>query len=183
MSSGEWPPAPSPELCYSAQTLRAFLNRSRALTDDVISVDLNGLPIGASTAERTSDQRGAARKRDCGEFVKSRVFSAWDSRDSIIEYCKDIASTSKAEQMNTVPTHEIPVDPRYDPYAQRTAAETSKDDQVLGWVANESLIEDIVRDRSWSIVCDKCADIEGATGINGNGWKAAYEVWRKNKKQ
>lgn len=44
-------------------------------------------------------------------------------------------------------------------------------------IRNERLVEDIIRERSWRIVGEKCEEFGGV----GGDWRKALDEWRKRK--
>ncbi|KAK9368654.1 caffeine-induced death protein 2-domain-containing protein [Lipomyces kononenkoae] len=189
-------PALTPELCYSAESLRRFLLLSRSLTDDTISGDLNSIPTlkeskilgSGSSWTKPEREKIGSRRRSCKGFVYSSVFESWKSRDEIFEYCEQVANDRKSE-ISATAAKKPKVDPRLDPYEARDLPTYSKEEEILSWVRVERGVEDIVRDRSWSIICERCIDIGAdsvsgpttAMGDNGSGWKPAYVAWRNSK--
>ncbi|KAK9493339.1 caffeine-induced death protein 2-domain-containing protein [Lipomyces doorenjongii] len=189
-------PALTPELCYSAESLRRFLFLSRSLTDDTISADLNSIPTvkeskilgSGSSWTKPEREKIGSRRRACKDFVYSSVFESWKVRDEILEYCNKIANERKSE-ISATAAKKPKVDPRLDPYEARDLPTYTKEEEILSWVASEKSVEDIVRDRSWSIICERCLDIgtdsaSGATpvvGDNGSGWRPAFQTWKNSK--
>ncbi|KAK9324421.1 caffeine-induced death protein 2-domain-containing protein [Lipomyces orientalis] len=187
-------PALTPELCYSAETLRRFLLLSRSLTDDTISGDLNSIPtvkesklLGSGNSwTKPEREKVGSRRRICKDFVTSSVFESWKARDKILEYCEKIANERKSE-ISAITARKPKVDPRLDPYEARDLPTYTKEEEILSWVAKERGVEDIVRDRSWSIICERCLDIGAdaasgaAVGDNGSGWKHEFRTWISSK--
>ncbi|KAK9477623.1 caffeine-induced death protein 2-domain-containing protein [Lipomyces japonicus] len=198
-------PALNPPVCYSPQILRRFLSLSRTATDDAISSDLNSLPTSSTTksvlvtgdkwAKPNRAKLGSRRRPECDAFVQNLVFASWKARDDVLDYCAAVAEQNQARFKQQIinsnkqqETENIPkLDPRIDPYRARELPVFSKEDEVLSWVGNERVIEDIVRDRSWSIICERCIDfgaeheINEIVGDNGNGWKTAFGEWAKKR--
>ncbi|KAK9241355.1 caffeine-induced death protein 2-domain-containing protein [Lipomyces kononenkoae] len=189
-------PALTPELCYSAESLRRFLLFSRSLTDDTISADLNSIPMlkesktlgSGSSWTKPEREKVGSRRRICKGFIYSSVFESWKGRDEILEYCEKIANDRKSE-ISAIAAKKPKVDPRLDPYEARDLPTYTKEEEILSWVRVERGVEDIVRDRSWSIICERCIDIGAdsvsgdttAIGDNGSGWKPAYRTWKDSK--
>ncbi|KAK9245558.1 caffeine-induced death protein 2-domain-containing protein [Lipomyces tetrasporus] len=187
-------PVLTPELCYSAETMRRFLLLSRSLTDDTMSGDLNSIPtvkesklLGSGNSwTKPEREKVGSRRRICKEFVTSSVFESWKARDEILEYCEKIANERKSE-ISATTAKKPKVDPRLDPYEARDLPTYTKEEEILSWVTKERGVEDIVRDRSWSIICERCLDIgadtaTGATvGDNGSGWRHEFQTWRSSK--
>lgn len=69
------------------------------------------------------------------------------------------------------------VDERLDPYSGRFYPRESRTEALASVVRNERMVEDIVRERSWRIVGEKC---EGGTTGRGD-WRTALDEWRKRK--
>ncbi|KAK7204484.1 caffeine-induced death protein 2 [Myxozyma melibiosi] len=185
-------PTLSPEGCYSAQSIRRFLLLSRSLTDDSVSADLNSLPVQQSSTELGSGklwrkperERAGAPRRLCKDYVSTSVFESWKARDDVLEYCTSVAESRKSEVVAAFAQREK-VDPRIDPYAARDIPEVTKEDQMLSWIQNEREIEDIVRNRTWSVIEGKCSDFSAPTGATDSyatsGWKTVYSEWKSAK--
>ncbi|KAK9450505.1 caffeine-induced death protein 2 [Limtongia smithiae] len=189
-------PVLSAELCYSPQSLQRFLTLARALSDDSLSADLNSMPVAAPRPQSTSAklipgwtkpprERIGAEKRICGDYVPRSVFESWRTRDEILEYCTAVAAAAaKSTTGPATPATSPPPrpDPRLDPYGARELPVVSREDEVMRWVGNERGVENIIRDRSWSIVCERCAEASsGVAGDNGSGWRTVYDAWKSAK--
>lgn len=70
------------------------------------------------------------------------------------------------------------MDERLDPYSGRFYPRESRTEVLARVIRNERLVEDIVRERSWRIVGEKC----GGFGGTGSGdWRKALDEWRGRK--
>lgn len=79
--------------------------------------------------------------------------------------------------MNTAGQERV-VDERLDPYSGRFYPRESRTEVLARVVRNERLVEDIVRERSWRIVGEKC---EGFGETSDGGWRRALDEWRGRK--
>lgn len=70
------------------------------------------------------------------------------------------------------------MDERLDPYSGRFYPRESRTEVLARVVRNERLVEDIVRERSWRIVGEKC---EGFGGTSGRDWRKVLDEWRGRK--
>ncbi|KAK9468775.1 caffeine-induced death protein 2-domain-containing protein [Lipomyces arxii] len=185
----------TPELCYTPQSLRRFLLLSRSLTDDTISEDINSIPTVSDTYKflgsgsnwsKPDRTKVGSRRRLCTDFVDKNVFPSWRAREEVLEFCTEVAIKNKHEAVSVSKPR---VDPRLDPYEARNIPEYSKEDQILDWISKERSIEDIVRNRSWNVICENCLDVgvqldqtkfSVVVGENGNGWRHVFGNWLKN---
>lgn len=71
------------------------------------------------------------------------------------------------------------VDERLDPYSGRFDTRESRTEVLARVLRNENLVEDIVRERTWRIVGEKC---EGFGGPGSGEWRKALEEWRERRK-
>lgn len=70
------------------------------------------------------------------------------------------------------------MDERLDPYSGRFYPRESRTEVLARVIRNERLVEDIVRERSWRIVGEKC----GGFGGTGSGdWRKVLDEWRGRK--
>jgi hypothetical protein len=69
------------------------------------------------------------------------------------------------------------VDERLDPYSARSAAglyrRAARTEALAVLLRNERAVENIIRERSWSVIQDRCAG-----GMEGR-WEDALDKWRE----
>lgn len=69
------------------------------------------------------------------------------------------------------------VDERLDPYSGRFFPRESRTEVLARVVRNERMVENIVRERTWRIVKEKC----GEFGALGEDWRGVLNAWRVRK--
>lgn len=69
------------------------------------------------------------------------------------------------------------MDERLDPYSGKFYPRESRTEILARVIRNERLVEDIIRERSWRIVGEKCEEFGGVAG----DWRKALDGWRKRK--
>jgi hypothetical protein len=71
------------------------------------------------------------------------------------------------------------VDERLDPYSARSAAglyrRAARTERLASLLRNERTIENIIRERSWSVIQDRCAG-----GVESR-WEDALDKWREGR--
>jgi Caffeine-induced death protein 2 len=71
------------------------------------------------------------------------------------------------------------VDERLDPYSARSAAglyrRAGRTERLASLLRNERVVENIIRERSWSVIQDRCAG-----GLESR-WEDALDKWREGK--
>jgi hypothetical protein len=69
------------------------------------------------------------------------------------------------------------VDERLDPYSARSAAglyrRAARTERLATLLRNERAVENIIRERSWSVILDRCAG-----GVESR-WEDALDKWRE----
>lgn len=137
----------SSQACYSSQTLRNFLLLSRKHSDDALPTALPR--VGA-----------------CSEHISNVLFPAWYARDTILEYCDEVAERNlaekkkqAAEQREQMPHEKI--DPRLDAYAARDEGRVDPlpEEEIKSWVEKEKMVESIIREDSAKFLASKCGPV------------------------
>ena len=71
------------------------------------------------------------------------------------------------------------MDERLDPYSARSAAglyrRAARTERLASLLRNERVVENIIRERSWSVIQDRCAG-----GLESR-WEDALDKWREGK--
>lgn len=157
----------TPSSCYSPQAIKAFLRKSRKVSDDNLP---NKLP----------------RTGSCAEHISTVLFPAWHTRDTILTYCEDVANSSgkpgnarsasnAAIDEDSSRTRQHPIDPRMDPYGARDSHRRRSDNEaqerIMTWVRNERNIENIIRETSCELLASKC----GTLSTPPKAYISAYE--------
>lgn len=102
----------------------------------------------------------------------------------MLNYCASVAASDDPNDPDSVVRiatntagQERVVDERLDPYSGKFYPRESRTEVLARVIRNERLVEDIVRERSWRIVGEKCEEFGGA----GGDWRKALDEWRKRK--
>ncbi|KAL0639872.1 hypothetical protein Q9L58_000963 [Maublancomyces gigas] len=170
----------------------SFLHVSRSTIDDTISQNLNSLNTPAS---RTFDPSSTARRfqtprnrslpaASCRTFTEHVLLPSWQSRSDVLNYCASVAASDDPDDPDSVVRiatntagQERVVDERLDPYSGKFYPRESRTEILARVIRNERLVEDIIRERSWRIVGEKCEEFGGVAG----DWRKALDEWRKRK--
>jgi hypothetical protein len=185
----------TPSFCFNERALRDFLRLSRSAIDDTISTSLNALltpsstsPFTATTTSRISSPRPPSRtplpSASCRAFTHSVLFPTWQTRSDSLTYCASVATspdpddpTLLSREIESQRERERVVDERLDPYSARSAAglyrRTARTEALAQLLRNERAVENIIRERSWSVIQDRCAG-----GMEGR-WEDALDKWRE----
>ncbi|KAL7272178.1 hypothetical protein RUND412_005026 [Rhizina undulata] len=184
----ERPPL-SPQFCFSTRELKDFLRLSRATIDDTISQNLNALSTPSrdgfdpnSTFQRTIPTFRFLPADKCRQFTDNVLMASWQSRSDVLNYCASVATSEDPEDPDslarlgeTAAERERTVDERLDPYSGRFFPKETRTQILATVVRNERMVEEIVRERSWKIVKERC----GEFGVPGDNWKTAMDEWRQ----
>ncbi|KAH0603811.1 uncharacterized protein H6S33_007470 [Morchella sextelata] len=169
----------SPQFCFSTGALKEFLRLSRS-TDDTISQSLNTLstpsrtPFDSTLSTRSSPRRLPAGT--CTQFTQRVLFPSWQARTEVLEYCGRVAEAEDPEDPAEVVGERV-VDERLDPYSGRYFPKERRTEVLAVVVRGEWGVEEIVRERSWRVVGERCEGV-GQRGVEGREWRVAFEEWR-----
>lgn len=101
----------------------------------------------------------------------------------MLEYCASVASSGDPEDPDSLiriaedtANKQRVVDERLDPYSGRFFPKPSRTEILAQVVRNEKMVEDILRDRTWRIVRERCGD--PGTPI-GDDWRKVLDEWGK----
>ncbi|KAI9932951.1 hypothetical protein ASPWEDRAFT_166605 [Aspergillus wentii DTO 134E9] len=194
MSQASSTPAPAlrPQFCFDERLLRDFLRLSRSTIDDSITQNLNALVTPAregfdpsSTAVRQTGS-GAGKQIDpraCQSFKDNVLFSSWQTRSDVLNYCAGVATSPDPEdpdlilrQTESAKDRERVVDERLDPYSARFFPQEARTESLANLVRNQRMVEEIIRARTWSLVSERC-------GGAPSHWEDALNGWRERKQQ
>lgn len=96
----------------------------------------------------------------------------------MINYCAAVATSEDPNEPDVLVgrpvDREAVVDERLDPYSGRYFPKETRTVVLAGVVRNERMVESIVRDRTWKVVNERCADF----GVGGETWREALDAWR-----
>ena len=77
-------------------------------------------------------------------------------------------------QIESAKARERVVDERLDPYSARYFPREARTEMLAGLIQNERAVENIIRQRTWSLIAERC-------GEPGVGQEEAFERWRRQK--
>ncbi|KAI5808707.1 putative caffeine-induced death protein Cid2 [Peziza echinospora] len=183
------PPRLTPQFCFSTSALKDFLRLSRSTIDDSITQNLNALhtPSRDGFSPSSTTQRNINLKRTlptavCQSFTSNILFPSWQSRSDVINYCASVATSDDPNDPDSLSRlaeseayREKVIDERLDPYSGRWFPKESRSEILAGVLRNERMVEDIIRDRTWRIVGERCGGLED---LGGQDWRDALEKWR-----
>ncbi|KAF8535134.1 caffeine-induced death protein Cid2 [Trichophaea hybrida] len=178
-------PPLSPQFCFSTRELKDFLCASRSTIDDTISQNLNALSTPSrqrfdpsSTSRRPVQSSHALPGFVCMQFTEIVLMPSWQSRSDVLNYCASVATSDDPLDPDILAERaadrERVVDERLDPYSGRFYPRETRTEVLAKVLRQERMVEEIVRERSWRVVIERC----GRFGESG-GWKAALEAWRE----
>ncbi|KAI9792613.1 MAG: hypothetical protein M1833_001066 [Piccolia ochrophora] len=192
MSQASAQPHLTPQFCFSNSALRDFLRLSRASIDDTISQNLNALAkparVGFDPSSTAQRQPGTPGRRlidpsACDSFKSNVLFLSWQTRANVLNYCASVATSpdpddpdTAALQLESSKQRERIVDERLDPYSGRFFPREPRTEVLANTVRNERGVENIIRERSWRLLADRCGD-------TGETWEEALNMWREQGKQ
>ncbi|KAI5820905.1 caffeine-induced death protein 2 [Pyronema omphalodes] len=182
-------PPLTPQFCFSTKALKDFLRLSRTSIDDTISQHLNSLsppssqpwdPTSTSQLPRVPSSRTLPPSA-CSTFITSILFPSWQERSDVLNYCASVATSENPDDPDTLSTlasnaaeREKVVDERLDPYSGRYYPKETKTEILQGVVRNERSVEEIVRERTWRVVGERCGGVQ-------EDWRAVLEAWREGR--
>lgn len=186
-------PPLTPSLCFNTTYLRDFLRLSRAHLDDPITTHLNSLqtpslttpfnPLSTSDPSTNRHFRRQLPTDTCTSLLHSTIFPTWSARQQLINYCTLVATSpdpddpdkSLIEAQMIADSHRV-VNERLDPYSARFFPPREPRTVVLaGIMRNENAVEEIVRERTWSILKERCVGV----GVEGKGWREELRRWEE----
>jgi hypothetical protein len=150
-----------------------FLRISRSAVDDTVTENLNALvkPSNAGFDPHSTSQRAPApasgsrsvSTEACQSFKNGILFPAWQARTEVLEYCALIAVSpdpndpeATLRDIETQKDRERVVDERLDPYSARFFPREARTQALANIVRQERDVERIVRNRTWSVVQERC---------------------------
>lgn len=168
-----------------------FLRLSRSSLDDSISQQLNALhrPAHAGFDPSSTSQLGPRRldrtleSGSCAAFKDKILFPTWQARTDVLSYCAVVATSPDPDDPDT-PLREAEsekdkqriVDERLDPYSGRFFPKEARTEILQNIIRQERAVENIVRNRTWGIVQEKCGEAQGE-------WEASFHAWEKARKK
>lgn len=169
-----------------------FLRMSRASVDDSIIRNLNAQLSSPSTTVDSSHAIVSDNRRvpisSCDSFQNRVLFPTWQARSDLLTYCAGVATSPDPDDPDHLlrmeedhKAREQLVDERLDPYSARYFPRDSRTERLTQVVRNELLIENIVRDRTWGVIRDRCMP-PIAPSIDGTSWAKPLAQWQLRSK-
>jgi hypothetical protein len=190
------PPSLTPQFCFNSTALRDFLRLSRSTIDDSITQNLNSLLTPGSTpwdpstvnARQISVPPGSKRPIDaqsCQVFKERVLFPSWQSRSDVLNYCASVATSPDPEdpdqllrEVESERHREQVVDERLDPYSARYFPREPRTQYLAENIRRERAVEDIIRNRTWQLVGERCAGTERTFDQAFGEWRRSRESYR-----
>jgi len=119
----------------------------------------------------------------CQSFKERILFPAWSLRSEVLTYCGNVATSPDPDDPDTIlrsvedaKARERIINERLDPYSGRYFPREARTESLAALVRQEKMVEVIVRERTWRLVGERCANQSG-------GWEEEYERWRQSHTQ
>ncbi|CUS13950.1 unnamed protein product [Tuber aestivum] len=182
-------PPLTPSLCFTTSALKEFLRLSRSSIDDSISQNLNALstpskPPFDPTTTVTRYPPSTTRRlpvQACRAFAEQILLPSWQSRSDVLNYCASVATSDDPNDPDSLVRlaegavdRERVVDERLDPYSGRFFPRESRTEVLAQIIRNERTVENIVRERSWRVVRERCSEF----GALDEDWREVLDAWR-----
>jgi Caffeine-induced death protein 2 len=186
-------------ICSVELTSVDFLRLSRATIDDSIIQNLNALvrpgsrPFDPSiTSSRqvkpafSSASRQHIDSSGCDEFIDKVLFPSWAVRDDVIKYCLSVALAPRTNEKDPEALERAAadqaaanrvVDERLDPYSGRYFPKKLRQEALLDVLQNEVAVESIVRDRTRSVIEERCDNGRGKSDFG------KYAAWKRQRER
>ncbi|KJZ73275.1 hypothetical protein HIM_07279 [Hirsutella minnesotensis 3608] len=183
------PGAPNltPQFCFSSGALRDFLRLSRAAVDDSIAQHVNALvtpakagfdPQSTSRRDLTSSNHRVGADA-CQSFRDNVLFPAWQARTEVLNYCGLVATSTDPDDPETAireaenqKDRERVIDERLDPYSARFSPREARTQSLAMLIRQERGVENIVRNRTWDVVQQRCS-------TSREKWERPFQEWRE----
>ncbi|KAJ5217294.1 hypothetical protein N7468_010302 [Penicillium chermesinum] len=181
-------PALTPKFCFDERLLQDFLRLSRSTIDDSITQNLNALftparngfdPSSTAMRQTHSKSQRSIDEEACREFKDNVLFTSWQTRSDVLNYCAGVATSPDPEdpdlvlrQTESARDRERVVDERLDPYSARFFPQEARTESLASLIRNQRSVEGIIRARTWSIVNERC-------GGSFSSWEEALDDWRR----
>lgn len=100
-------------------------------------------------------------------------------------YCAGVATSPDPDdpehilrELEDAKARERIVDERLDPYSGRYFPREARTERLAALMRNERMVEEIVRQRTWQIMGERCEGAIGAAG--GATWSEAFDGWQRS---
>ena len=110
------------------------------------------------------------------------LFPSWQTRSDVLNYCATVAASPDPDDPDSVLREAEStrdrgriVDERFDPYSARVFPRESRTEVLAMTIRNERGVERIVRERTWTIVTERC-------GLQTEQWEQALHRWRQDRR-
>ncbi|KAF2276152.1 uncharacterized protein EI97DRAFT_433566 [Westerdykella ornata] len=191
MSQPSQSPGLTPQFCFNQTVLRDFLRLSRSTIDDSITQNLNALltpasvpwnPSSTSTRQLSPPNRSIPPE-SCDRFKHEVLFPSWAFRSNVLDYCAGVATSPDPDdpdqilrQVEDDKARERVVDERLDPYSGRYFPREGRTESLATLMRNERAVEKIIRQRTWSVIGERC-------GETGQTAEEAFDRWRAEQRK
>lgn len=169
-----------------------FLRLSRSTIDDSITQNLNALftpardgfdPSSTAVRQTNSKARKTIDGGACQGFKENVLFTSWQARSDVLNYCAGVATSPDPEdpdlvlrQTESARDRERVVDERLDPYSARFFPQEARTESLASLIRNQRSVERIIRERTWSLVQERC-------GGSSSSWEDALNSWRHDQQR
>ena len=94
----------------------------------------------------------------------------------MIRYCYEVATSPDVAKvpdpvLDSVGSSQSTADDRTDPYLANTVAVETRRERLARLLENEKAVERIIRNRSWTLLAERCRSLD-------RDWGPALEQWR-----
>lgn len=122
----------------------------------------------------------------CDVFSTKVLFPTWRTRNDVLEYCAGVATSPDPDdpdhtvrEVEDAKARDRVVNERLDPYSARYFPEQTRTDRLAAMVKNERMVEQIIRDRTWSVIADRC-NLDRRRQMSGGlpAWQKAFDDWQ-----
>ena len=116
------------------------------------------------------------------------LFNTWQDRSKVLQYCAAVANSADPDDPDAVAREAYNLagqtrvehkNERLDPYSGRFFKAESRSEELADLVAREARVEDIIRERSWEAVMNRC----GGVMTGQRGWEGAFKRWQEEEKR
>jgi hypothetical protein len=172
-----------------------FLRTSRSTIDDSINQNLNAIPrlsrLGFDPLSTQSRQNSTSPPHpnripasSCDQFVSTVLFPSWAVRDDVIKYCLEVALSPVDDRSDPLAqqryaedeaARQRKIDERLDPYSGRYFPQKLRKEALLDLLQNEVAVEKIIRDRTKTVIEERCVDANGKADLR------TYAAWKRQR--
>lgn len=121
----------------------------------------------------------------CESFRSKVLFPSWQARTDVLHYCAGVATSPDPDDPNHIlreiedaKARDRVVDERLDPYSGRYFPREVRTERLASLIRSERMVEDIVRQRTWKIMQERCEDSRVGSSLPGD----ALENWQRTQR-